>query len=151
MANTYKTILLHVEEPDIYERNAGGTITPGHLVKINSSDEFVVHSTSGGSVAPVLFAIEDALQGKTIADTYTSGNRVRAHLAEPGDEINVLIATSQNIAIGDHLCSAGDGTLAEIASVSTSAGNDFPHRLIATALEAVITTSAVARCRVVVV
>ncbi len=53
-------------------------IKPGMLCKINSSNEVIKHSTSGGALGDEnLIALEDALQGSTNVDTaYTSGQRV---------------------------------------------------------------------------
>lgn len=151
MANTFKTVTIKKGMPCRFERAAGGTITPGHLVQLNSADAFVVHATAGGNAAK-FFAIEDAMQGKTIADTYTSTNRVQAELFQPGDEVNAIIADSQNISIGDFLVSNGDGTLIEqTALADVSAGEDYPARTIGVALEAVTTSGAVARCRVMIV
>lgn len=93
------------------EAAASGAITPGHLLERTSTANTVkVHATAGGK-RELLFAIEDALQGKEIGDAYSDAARVQFVAARPGDEINALIYDDETIAIGDWLESAGNGTL----------------------------------------
>jgi len=141
----YNTIMLKSLAQNRLEKVAAGAITPGHLVKVTSSDAFIVHPTVGGAVIPI-FALEDELQGKVITDAYASTDRVQANICQRGDEVNAILATSQTIIIGDYLESAGDGTLAKAqAQGSVSDGESYPNRIVATATEAVTTTGAVAR------
>lgn len=134
-----QTIVLHTGESGKGdkedERAAGGAITPGHLIKVNSSDAVVVHATSGGICEPI-FAKEMPLFGKTIDDAYASGDVVLMHKADRGDIINAILAVSQTIAIGAELMSNGDGTLT--AKTST-------NYIVGYAEEAVTTTGAVKR------
>jgi hypothetical protein len=58
--------------------------------------------------------------GDDLNHAYATGEAVQVHLARPGDVINALIANGQNIAIGDYLESAGDGTLRENAVLSAT-------------------------------
>lgn len=121
------------------EFKAAGAIKPGHLIKIDSSGEAVVHATAGGP-AEKLFAIEDALQGKTIAHSYADDDKVFAVLAAPGDVIYSWVSGGENIVIGDLLTSNGDGTLKEatgadiriavaLEAVDASDSNDVDERL----------------------
>lgn len=110
---------------------AGGAITPGHLVKRNSSNQLVVHPTAS-KFAQAMFATEDELQGKTISQAYAQGDRVQANVCMPGDQVNALLKASENIAIGDYLESAGDGTLQKMVLSSA----DDPQFPVAVALEA---------------
>lgn len=130
MPEVPKTILLKGAFRDNYdEGTAGGTITPGHLLKLSSTLTLVVHATSGG-FGESLFAIEDALQGKLISDNYTSGNLVRYIKAQPGMELYCLLpAAAAAVTKGDYLISNGDGTL--IKTTGT------PSKIFATALETV--------------
>jgi len=107
------------------EAKASGAITPGHLVEITSAavDTVLVHATAGGSVVARLFAVEDDLQGKDIDDAYATGTNVLYRAAEPGEEVNALIQNGQNIAKGDLLESAGDGTLRLHVPDSEAASN----------------------------
>lgn len=95
------------------ERLAGGTIKPGHLIKANTSDRVVVHDTAGGA-AEKLVAIEDALQGNTIDDSYSSGDRVFFVSLQPGDEAYMFVSAGENISVGDQMSSNGDGCLREV-------------------------------------
>lgn len=134
----FKTILLK-GDPLRKEGKAGGTITPGQLIKENSSALLIVHAQAGGP-AQAWFATEDALQGNDISDDYSSGNRVQFVAARPGDEIYAILATSQTVAIGDLLESAGNGNLRK------HGGNmESGDCILAVAREAVTTTGAVAR------
>jgi hypothetical protein len=100
------------------EAVAGGNITPGHLVALNSSGQVVVHGTGGGP-AERAFAVEDALQGKGIADAYSSGSRVSYVIAPPGEEIYAWLAAGNNAAIGSFLSSNGNGQLKVASGTDT--------------------------------
>ena len=90
---------------------AGGTITPGHLLTINSSDALVVHATALGAAA-ALFAVENDIVGKTIDDNYVVNDYVQAEYLGSGCEVlGVVAAAAPAIVIGDLLESAGNGTL----------------------------------------
>lgn len=101
-----------------FEAVANAAITPGHLVYLMSTGKVAVHASAGG-LAEKAFAVEDDLQGKTIADAYASAAPVQYNVMRPGDEVNALLADGENAAIGDKLVSAGDGTLKELSSEST--------------------------------
>lgn len=103
------------------EAKAGGTITPGHLVAINSSGALVVHNVAGGRAA-TLFAVENDLIGNTIDDNYVSGDYVQAEYLRTGDEVYGLVAANAAaIAVGDYLESAGDGTVRKVVDPLTAA------------------------------
>lgn len=91
------------------------TISPGSLVENASATTVQNHGTAGGDASP-MFAYEDELQGNDINDDYSSGDVVLIYHAIPGDRLNVLFTASENIAIGDFLESAGDGTLQEVTT-----------------------------------
>lgn len=112
----------------VYEEGrAGATITPGMLVAINAAGALIPHGTAGGK-AENAFALEDALQGKTIRDNYASGDLVFYTIFKPGDVVFARLAAGENVAEGDGLSSNGDGTLQKIAGTESR---------IAVALEAV--------------
>jgi hypothetical protein len=113
MANN--SILLRPFSNNQEEALASVEVKPGHLLARDSDGKFKPHDSAGG-YAERLFAKEDDLQGNTTADAYAIGDRVIAYHALPGDEIQVLYTASEDIAIGDLLESAGDGTLREITS-----------------------------------
>ena len=92
------------------ERLAGGAITPGMLMDVNSSDAFIVHGTASGAASP-LFALEFAEVGREITDAYASGETCIGLYAKPGSVIYALLKTGNNAAIGDELASDGAGAL----------------------------------------
>lgn len=89
---------------------AGGTITPGHLIRKSAANTVAVHNTSAG-YAQRIFAVEDSIQGRTISDNYVTGEPVQCHYAQPGDIVLGLLASGVNAADGITLISNGDGTL----------------------------------------
>lgn len=131
-----KTIVLKTEAGRYDEVRAGGNITPGHLLQEGATA--VVHSTAGGR-ADLVFAREDALQGKTISDVYESGDLVPVIRALPGDEIYGWLASGENASAYAELTSNGDGSFAV-----AGAGDE----VIATALEAVNAAAGAARIKV---
>lgn len=131
---TPKTILLKGDGV-FKEAAAGGAVTPGHLININSSGAFVVHGTAGGDAFP-MFAVEDDIQGKDITDAYASGDQCFAVVPARGAEIYALVpAAASAIVVGDILESNGDGTLRKGAAAAVTATN--LRRIVARALEAV--------------
>jgi len=111
------------------ERVAGGAISPGHLLQLNSSNQLVKQSTSAGPVLK-LFALEKEYDGKGITGAYASGDTVIAGDFQSGDEVYARLAAGATaIVIGDKLIAHTDGTLKK-----TGATTDF---FVAVALEAV--------------
>lgn len=110
-----KTIKIKKYSDVIEEYAAGGTITPGHLVALNSDGEVIVHATEAGVILP-MFALEDELQGKGIDDTYKEDDRVQVWIPGRGDEVYALLAANESVNIGDYLVSKGGGTLKKLAS-----------------------------------
>jgi len=94
---------------------AAGDIKPGHLVEEDSSGTCVVHATSAG-VAQRFIAVEDALQGETISDSYESGDLVSLNVELPGNEVQMFLYAGEDVAIGVDLESNGDGTLVEYSA-----------------------------------
>lgn len=97
------------------ERLASVIVKPGMLLARDSADKYKPHDTAQG-YAEKLFAREDDKQGNSITDAYAIGKRVSAFFCVPGDEVNALFTAAENIAIGDLLESAGDGTLQEVTT-----------------------------------
>lgn len=89
---------------------AGSALYPGQLVKKNSSGNIVVHDVQGG---PALLRVikEDSLKANTVLQALTSGDVVPYHVAAKGNKLLMLLKNGQNVAIGEPLMSAGDGTL----------------------------------------
>ncbi|MDY0183622.1 MAG: hypothetical protein RBR39_10010 [Proteiniphilum sp.] len=110
-----KTIKIKKYSDIIEEYIAGGVITPGHLVALNSDGEVIVHATEAGVILP-MFALEDELQGKGIDDAYKEDDRVQVWIPGRGDEVYALLAANESVNIGDYLVSKGGGTLKKLAS-----------------------------------
>jgi hypothetical protein len=121
-----------------HEATAGGDITPGMLVIRNGADTVIAHGTAGGAAQPS-FAVEYDLTGGTIDDEYESGDQVLFKTFTPGSGVYALLTTSQVIAAGAFLSSAGNGRLKAAAS---------GENIVAQAVEAVTTTGDPARIRV---
>jgi len=101
------------------EADAGEAgIYPGMLLELNSSGDVIKHNTEGAR-AEKAFATEDALQGGTTSTVYTNGEVVTYILPVPGSVVNALIKAGEDIAIGDELISAGDGTLIALGSAGS--------------------------------
>jgi hypothetical protein len=92
------------------ERNAGAAgIYPGMLCKVDTDGDVIQHASAGGR-AECLIALEDSLQGKTVATVYTIAYPVRLEVFRPGEEFHGLLKAGHTISKGEGLISAGDGT-----------------------------------------
>lgn len=140
MANN--TITLKVRSQVLRkEYQAGGTITPGMLVVIDSDNLADPHGTAAGNHRRA-FAVEDDLQGNDIDDDYTVDNMVQVNHFAPGEEVYAwLQGESTAVVIGSALQSAGDGTLvlhvAPDLEVSGAAPDLALNQIVGFALEAV--------------
>lgn len=127
-------------EPVVDEQVAAASaITPGHLIEFDASGDFQPHATAAGSAA-TWFALERDEAGNEIDVDYAAGDRVKAGFFAQGHRVNALVASGQDLAAGDELESAGDGTL--------TAGTTNP---VARSAETVNTGAAVARVAVIIV
>lgn len=89
---------------------ANVAITPGMLLEVNSSDQFALHSTSGGNME-ALFAIEnpydDDLTVAAIDSAYGTADTVRAIKGQSGDVVYGWLTVGGSVNTGDYLISAG--------------------------------------------
>ena len=115
---------------------ASGTLKPGMLVSQTSAaaKTFIAHATEGG-FAERAFVVEDALQGKVVTDSYSTGALTQVNFVEPGAEIEAIIESGENISIGDQLISSGTGTL--ISATGDAASGTDVKQVIAIAQEAI--------------
>lgn len=125
---------IHSKGPFTHEEYDAGEagIYPGMLIMLAADGDVEIHDLEGGR-CEAMFAEEDALQGKTVDHVYTVDNVVSCILPGLGCEIRALIQDDQIIQIGDHLISAGDGTLITLASQGSGGENDY---IIGVAMEA---------------
>lgn len=123
----------------VEELVANAIITPGHLVEVMSTGKARVHATAGGNALP-MFALEDEMQGNGIDTDYAADAPVQVWIPYRGDMVYALLKDGQNVAVGDFLESAGDGTLqkhvADLAD-SDDAITVLSNQIIGVAVEAV--------------
>ncbi|TFH34791.1 MAG: hypothetical protein E4G99_08775, partial [Anaerolineales bacterium] len=99
----------------VKEANAGGVITPGHLVFIATDGDVEVHGTAASNAIPA-FALEADFIGQGIDTDYALADRVQYLMPQRGAEIFALVAASAAaIVIGSYLESAGDGLFVLLA------------------------------------
>lgn len=116
----------------IEERVAASAITPGMLIELTSADKVQPHSTASGNVTPVMWALEDELQGNGIADAYAADAPVQIWVTVPGEQVYALLADGESVVIGDKLASNGDGYLKK-----HDADSAVSEEIVAIALELV--------------
>lgn len=116
-ANGRPSIIKLKTSGEYQEGRAAGAITPGHLIKLNSSAALVVHDVVGGQ-CQAMFATEEVqtFVGKTKDDAYASGDVVSYITAIPGDEIQAFLKDGESVVIGDKLVSGGNGSLIKMVS-----------------------------------
>jgi hypothetical protein len=127
---------IYLSGPYIHEEAiaASAGIYPGMLLKLNSSGEVALHTTSGGVMGDeVLIAEEDALQGKNKDTVYADDAIVSYIVCQPGTVVNMLIADAEDIAIGDKIVSNGDGLLAEAGGLASA---EAYGKIVGVAIEA---------------
>lgn len=122
------------------ERNAAAALYPGHMIELTSADKVQKHSTAGGAVGPIMFAIEDENQGNGIDTQYDSDDRVVGWIPQRGDWVLAVLKDGENVSIGDHLESAGSGVLRKYvatADSSAASGTDYSNQIVGQAMEAI--------------
>jgi hypothetical protein len=121
--SSYNQIAVRVKNDVYNERRAGGALKPGHLLKINGSNQVVVHAATGGKCQR-MFARENSLLGDatgaggagTVNDAYASADLVPYSVFVPGDIIQARLKIGESVDEGDFLVSGGDGSLIKAAS-----------------------------------
>jgi hypothetical protein len=115
-----QTIKLKKYADIINEYNAEAAITPGMLIELTSSGTVQKNSAAGLACAKT-FALEDELQGKTIADAYAAGAPVQCWSTIPGEEVYAWLANGEDVSVGDKLVSNGAGLLKAMTADDSSA------------------------------
>ena len=96
------------------EGEADAAILPGIAVALAGDGNWDPTTATEG----LSLALESALNGKTIDDAYADGDRLFIYHPIPGDVVNVLVVSGEDIAVGDRLAVSTGGKFAE-----TAAGN----------------------------
>jgi hypothetical protein len=134
----YETIKLTKYSDVIIEKEADAAVTPGMLLELNSDDEVLAHATAGGNVVPIMFALEDELQGRGIDTDYTAGDQVQVWIPYRGDIVNALLADDQDITRGNFLESNGEGRLQlHVADPGDSTTGTVQNAIVGVATETV--------------
>ena len=131
----YRTIVVK-GYPMRKEAVAAESITPGHLITLNSSNRLVKHAGAAKSAYP-MFAIENEVFGAGISTAYVNNDNVLYGVFQPGDEVYALVAAAAGaIVIGDFLESDGAGGLRKVVT-DTATDQSERNSLVAKAMEAV--------------
>lgn len=118
--------------PNRFQRDAGGTITPGQLVQIGTNNRVTRHSAAGGQHYR-WFAVERDYMGDEMDVNYLVNEAVEIQSARPGEVINALLKDGETAVIGSRLVSAGDG---DVAVDATSSIADQDQTIVGIALTA---------------
>ena len=87
-------------------------IYPGMLLVMDANGEVGRHTDKGGAIGDeILIAEEDALQGNTVETVYADNSLVSFLIPQKGTVLRMLLAEDEVIAIGEKVCSAGNGLI----------------------------------------
>jgi hypothetical protein len=95
---------------------ADATIKPGHLITLDGNGDWIRHNVTSSASFPAIFALEREEMGQGIDVLYAEGDYVKAGHFPPSTRVNALIASGEDIAKGQKLESAGNGTLRAFSS-----------------------------------
>ena len=123
-------------------------IYPGMLVDLNAAGELIKHATSEVQT-PVILAMEDALQGNTVATVYLDNNRVPVLIPSKGAVVNALVESGQNVTIGDVFVSGGNGLFIETESATSGVLNAGALVKAIETIAAQLTANTLVACRVI--
>lgn len=152
-STTPHTIVLRSNTPDNLKQRtrnavAAAAVTPGMLCELTTAGKVQAHSAAAGVTKGRLVALENYWSnhgsGPAIDHAYAADETVEYLHALPGDELYMLVAASQSIAMGDPLVSNGDGYLKEVIPDATL----LADAIVGYAAAAVTTTTGTARVKV---
>lgn len=104
------------------EHTAGGAISPGMRIQLDSDGDYTAEATQGG-LGQVEIATEDGLQGNEVTDAYADQDVVHSIIPLPGDDIRVLCLSGETVNKGTALIVNNAGKY--IATTGTPAQTDF--------------------------
>lgn len=110
----------HHDEATVFAALSPGMGCNLHLdttLKLAQEQAAQAEALKGG----LLIAKEDALQGKTVDDAYAAADVGFYYIPLPGDHVQVLAKTGEDIALGDKLIieGGGSGLFVEAAGTET--------------------------------
>ena len=106
MAKAKSDTIILSGDPAINEAVAGGAITPGNLIQLESNGTVVVQATADAIVRKAI-ALENEVVGGEITTAYTSGNIVRYGVFKSGERARMrVVAGGAAIVRGDKLSAA---------------------------------------------
>jgi hypothetical protein len=113
------TIFLGGSRTQVGDLAAAASITPGMLVERDDVGSVIRWKLATADIAgPPAVATEQASVNKGVDDVYATGDLMEVSIGHKGAAFWMLIASGQNIAAGDLLGSAGNGTLKSGATVA---------------------------------
>jgi hypothetical protein len=113
------TIFLGGSRTEVGDLAAAASITPGMLVERDDVGSVIRWKLATADIAgPPAVATEQASVNKGVDDVYATGDLMEVSIGHKGAAFWMLIASGQNIAAGDLLGSAGNGTLKSGATVA---------------------------------
>ena len=135
---SYSSIMLEKVHATLLQ--ATYAIIPRMLLEIMAGDFVLAHITAGGNVLPTMVAFENELEGQGIDTAYEAADPVQVWIPQRGDEAYMILADTENVAIGTALESNGAGYLQEhTPGVTPDSDGDvtvYTNQIVAVALEA---------------
>lgn len=109
------TVFLGGTRVQVNDLACSEAITPGHLVERFNNAGVIRWRKATSDTAdkgfPVAVATEHAMANKGVDDAYAANDLLEVSVLKPGATAWMFIASGQNIAAGDPLESAANGTL----------------------------------------
>lgn len=123
-----RTIDLTIQtHPIMREAIASGSITPGMLLRKQSSGEMLANAVASERIQCAV-AVENKLHGKDVDAVYANGDRVFYKVFRAGDYIYMwLIPAAAAVVVGDKLVPSTAGCLQLETSNTTTPGGDEEH------------------------
>lgn len=110
------TIFLGGERTQIGDLATSVVLTPGHAIERFNSAGVIRWRKATVALAGAIICTNQSMLNKGVDDTYAVADLVEASALHKGATAWMLIASGQNIAAGNQLEHAGDGTLRILAA-----------------------------------
>lgn len=121
--STYRRIVLRHETRILETGEFSGTVSPGMILGYESEDtsKYRAHATEGGDVRPLRVAEINYLEGETVSDDYSDGDKGPVAFLRAGDIFAGLLEAGESFSDGDRVMSSGNGKLKKIDSEDNDA------------------------------